>query len=166
MCCLVSSRAFRQSPICRHYSGVRNIMHIGALCSLKQKISSTTPQHNRKHNRAPCPTAPSAHASYKGYGFNNAKPPRASHRNTMMDVVVLGCGLIRTGKRAVAQFIGVHILGEIRPAEGENQPWDGTAALFVATDIKGNIQCLGGGGRHGQLVTGRSISMAPPTRTS
>jgi hypothetical protein len=118
MCCLVSSRAFRQSPICRHYSGVRNIMHIGALCSLKQKISSTTPQHNRKHNRAPCPTAPSAHASYKGYGFNNAKPPRAPHRNTMMDVVVLGCGPIRTGKGAAAPFIGVHILGEIRPAGG------------------------------------------------
>jgi hypothetical protein len=109
-----------------------------------KKISSTTPQHNRKHNRAPCLTAPSAHASYKGYGFNNAKPPRASHRNTMMDVVVLGCGPIRTGKRAVAPFIGVHILGKIRPAEGENRPWDGTAALFVATDIKGNIQCLGG----------------------
>jgi hypothetical protein len=86
----------------------------------EQKITSTTPQHqhNRKHNRAPCPTAPSAHASYKGYGFNNAKPPRVPHRNTTIDVVVLGCGPIRTGKGAAAPFIGVHILGEIRPAGG------------------------------------------------
>ena len=93
MCCLVSSRDFRRSPICRHCSGVCNIMHIGALCSHGKKITSTTPQHtaNTKHNRAPCPTAPSAHASYKGYGFNNAKPPRAPHRNTMIDLVVLGC---------------------------------------------------------------------------
>jgi len=34
----------------------------------------------------------------------------------MIDVVVLGCGLIRTGEGAAAPFIGVHILGEIRPA--------------------------------------------------
>ena len=61
----------------------------------EQKLTSTTPQHNRKHNRAPCPTAPSAHASYKGYGFDNAKPLWAPHRNTMMDVVVLGFGRAR-----------------------------------------------------------------------
>ena len=36
----------------------------------------------------------------------------------MMDVVVLGCGPIRTGKGAALPFIGVHILGEIRPAGG------------------------------------------------
>ncbi len=84
----------------------------------EQKITSTTPQHNCKHNRAPCPTAPSVNASYKGYGFNNAKPLRAPYRNTMMDVVVLGCGLIRTGKGAAAPFTGVHILGEIWPAGG------------------------------------------------
>ncbi len=36
----------------------------------------------------------------------------------MIDVVVLGCGPIRTGEGAVALFIGVHILGEIRPAGG------------------------------------------------
>jgi hypothetical protein len=59
-----------------------------------------------------------AHASYKGYGCNNAKPPWPPHRNTMIDVVVLGCGPIRTGKGAAAPFIGVHILGEIRPAGG------------------------------------------------
>jgi hypothetical protein len=88
----------------------------------EQKLTSTTPQHNRKHNRAPCPTAPSAHASYKGYGFDNAKPLRAPPRNTMMDVVVLGCGPIRTGKGAAAPFIGVHILGKIRPAGGF-EPW-------------------------------------------
>ena len=38
--------------------------------------------------------------------------------NTMIDVVVLGCGPIRTGEGAAAPLIGVHILGEIRPAGG------------------------------------------------
>jgi hypothetical protein len=85
---------------------------------MEQKLTSTTPQHNRKHNRAPCPTAPSAHASYKGYGFNNTKPTRPPHRNTMIDVVVLGFGPIRMGEGAAAPFIGVHILGEIPPAGG------------------------------------------------
>jgi hypothetical protein len=77
-----------------------------------------TPQHNCEHNRAPCPTAPSAHASYKGYGCNNQKSPRQPYQNNMIDVVVLGCGPIWTGKGAAAPFIGVHILGEIRPAGG------------------------------------------------
>jgi hypothetical protein len=36
----------------------------------------------------------------------------------MIDVVVLGCGPIWTGKGAAAPFIGVHILDEIRPAGG------------------------------------------------
>jgi hypothetical protein len=36
----------------------------------------------------------------------------------MIDVVVLGCGPIRTGEGAVAAFIGVHILVKIRPAGG------------------------------------------------
>ncbi len=36
----------------------------------------------------------------------------------MIDVVVLGCGPIRTGEGAVAPFIEVHILGEIWPAGG------------------------------------------------
>ena len=36
----------------------------------------------------------------------------------MIDVVVLGCGPIQTGKGAAAPFIGVHILGEIWPAGG------------------------------------------------
>lgn len=76
-------------------------------------------QDNREHNRTPCPTAPSAHASYKeGYGCNNAKPPRTPYRNTMINVVVLGCAPIQTGEGAAAPFIGVHILGEIRPAGG------------------------------------------------
>jgi hypothetical protein len=36
----------------------------------------------------------------------------------MIDDVVLGCGPIWTGKGAAAPFIGVHILGKIRPAGG------------------------------------------------
>ena len=36
----------------------------------------------------------------------------------MIDVVVLGCGPIWTGEGAAATFIGVHILGKIRPAGG------------------------------------------------
>ncbi len=36
----------------------------------------------------------------------------------MIDIVVLECGPIRTGEGAAAPFIGVHILGEIRPAGG------------------------------------------------
>ena len=47
-----------------------------------------------------------------------AKPPRPPHRNTMIDVVVLGCGPIRTGEGAAAPFIGVHIMGKIWPAGG------------------------------------------------
>jgi hypothetical protein len=82
---------------------------------MEQKISTTTPNTTTSK---PCPTAPSSHASYKGYGFNNTKPPRLPHRNTMIDVVVLGCGPIRTGEGAAAPFIGVHILGEIWPAGG------------------------------------------------
>ena len=36
----------------------------------------------------------------------------------MIDVVVFGCGPIRTGEGAAALFIGVHILGEIWMAGG------------------------------------------------
>jgi len=57
-------------------------------------------------------------ASYKGYGCNNAKPPRPPHCNTIIDIVVLGCGPIPTGDGATALFNGVHILGEIQPAGG------------------------------------------------
>jgi hypothetical protein len=86
----------------------------------------------------------------------------------MIDIVVLGCGSIWTGEGAAAPFIGVHILGEIRLAGGfdtlaelrwedqfgpsipvqkinhttinlANRPGDGTAALFVATEIRTNI---------------------------
>jgi len=116
--------------------------------------------------------ASSAHASNKGCGRNKTKPPRPPHRNTMIDVRVLGCGPIRTGEGAAAQFNGVHIQGGIRPAgrfdtlsesrwadligpsipakkstiqqstiEGlfmfGNWQCDGTAALFVATEIRG-----------------------------
>jgi hypothetical protein len=87
----------------------------------------TTPQHNRKHNCAPCPIA----QSDKGYKRNNAKPPRPPYRNTMIDLVVLGCGPIRTGEGAAASFIGVHILGEIWPAGGFDTlvNWDGRTEL-------------------------------------
>jgi len=57
-------------------------------------------------------------ASYKGYGCNNAKPPRPPHCNIIIDVVVLGCGPIPMGDGATALFNGVHILGEIKPAGG------------------------------------------------
>ncbi len=77
------------------------------------RIENTHNSHNEE-----CTTAPSAHASYKGYGCNTAKPLRPPHCNTMINVVVLGCGPIRTGEGAAAPFIGVHILGEIRPVGG------------------------------------------------
>jgi len=99
------------------FNTLRTLAHFDFV-HMEQKITSTTPQYNREHNRAPCPTASSAHASYKGYGCNNAKPPRPSHRNTMINVVVLGCGPIRAGEGVAAPFIRVHILGEIRPAGG------------------------------------------------
>ncbi len=114
------------APVCVTLRSSVHFVH------MEQKITSTTPQHNCEHNRASCPTAPSTHALYKGYGCNNAKPPRPPHHNTMIDVVVLGCGPIRTGKGAAAPFIGVHILGEIRLAGGGLIPWpncDGRAEL-------------------------------------
>ena len=53
----------------------------------------------------------------------------------MMDVVVLGCGPIRTGEGAAAPFIGVHILGEIRPARGfdtlAESRWEDQIGLFI-----------------------------------
>jgi len=57
-------------------------------------------------------------ASYKGYGCNNAKPPRPPHCNTIIDVLVLGCGPILTGDGATALFNGVQILGKIQPEGG------------------------------------------------
>ena len=57
-------------------------------------------------------------ASYKGYGRTNAKPPRPPHCNTIINVVVLGCGPIPMGDGATALFNGVHILGEFQPAGG------------------------------------------------
>ena len=118
----------------------------------------------------------------------------------MSDVVVLGCGPIRTGEGAAAPSIGVHILGEIWLAEGLI-PWsnrDGRTELDRLSQSKkstipqstvgglfmfgkstvgrnggpvcgdGNLKeysMLKGGGRHGQLVTGWSISMGLPART-
>jgi hypothetical protein len=105
-----------RTPVCVTFYTLRSSHRCTLFTSQGTKITSTTPQHNRKHNRAP--TAPSAHASYKGYGWNKTKPPRKPHRNTMIDVVVLGCGPIRMGEGAMAPFIGVHILGKIQPAGG------------------------------------------------
>ena len=102
------------APLNAHFC---HVLH-SVMFSTETKNYHNTPQHNCKHNRAPCPTAPSTHASYKGYGCNNAKPPWPPHRNTMISVVVLGWGPIRTGKGAAAPYIGVHFLGKIRPAGG------------------------------------------------
>ncbi len=41
-----------------------------------------------------------------------------THRNIMINVVVLGCGPIWTDEGAAAPFIGAHILGKIRPVGG------------------------------------------------
>ena len=148
-----------------------------------------------------CTTAPSAHASYKGYVCNKTKPPRPPHRNTMIDVVVLGCGPIWTGEGAAALFIGVHILGEIRLAGGfdtlAKSRWEDQIGPAIpeqkinhtTINRRGSLNVwrigrgmerrpclwrrklgvkfstLKGGGRHGQLATGRSISMAPPALT-
>ena len=60
-----------------------------------------------------CTTASFAHASYKVCGWNKTKPPWPPHRNTIIDVGVLGCGTIRRGEGAAAPFNGVHILGKI-----------------------------------------------------
>jgi hypothetical protein len=63
-------------------------------------------------------------ASYKGYGWNKTKPPRPHHRNTMIDLVVLGYGPIQMGEGAAAPFNGVHIMGEIWPTGGfDTIPW-------------------------------------------
>ena len=51
-------------------------------------------------------------------GLIKKKPPRPPHRNTIIDVGVLGCGPNWTGEGAAAPFNGVHILGKIRPAGG------------------------------------------------
>ena len=118
----------------------------------------------------------------------------------MINVVVLGCAPIQTGEGAAAPFVGVHILGEIRPEGGfdtlaESQ-WEDRIGpsipvqKFNHTTINrrgplnvwrisrgmewrpclwrrklGGIFDAWGGGRHGQLVTGRSISMDLPALT-
>ena len=45
-------------------------------------------------------------------------PTKAMGAITIIDIVVLGCGPIRTGEGAAAPFNRVHILGEIPPAGG------------------------------------------------
>jgi hypothetical protein len=110
----------------------------------------------------------------------------------MIDVVVLGCGPIRTGEGAAAPFIGVHILGKIRPAGGfvtlAESRWEDQIGPSIPVqkinpttiNRRGplNVWRIGRGmerrpclwrqklgRRHGQLVTERSISIGPPART-
>ena len=163
------------APLNAHFC---HVLH-SVMFSTETKNYHNTPQHNCKHNRAPCPTAPSTHASYKGYGCNNAKPPRPPHRNTMIDAWY--SGVVRFGR---AREWRHHLLGCIFSAKfgwrGGLLPWpnhdgrtkldrlsrsknstmpqstfggllmfgdrpgDGTAALFVGTEIRGDIQRLGG----------------------
>jgi len=102
----------------------RNILWYGSTYAKKNRHNAHPTSTGKKKENTHysltirCTPSSSAHASYKGYGCNNAKPLRPPHRNTMIDVVVLGCGPIRTGEGAAAPFIGVHILGEIRLAGG------------------------------------------------
>jgi len=50
--------------------------------------------------------------------FHSRQKPYSGHHNTIIGIVVLGCGPIWMGEGAAAPFIGVHILGEIRLAGG------------------------------------------------
>jgi hypothetical protein len=184
----------------------RNILWYGSTYAKKNRHNAHPTSTGKKRENTHysftirCTPSSSAHASYKGYGCNNAKPPRPPHRNTIINVVVLGCGPIRMGEGAAAPFIGVHILGKIRLAGGfdtqaesqwEDQigqsipvqkstiPQSTVGGLFMFSESAvgwnggpvcgdgnwGEYSTLKGGGRHGQLVTGRSISMAPPACT-
>jgi len=64
-----------------------------------------------------CTTAPSALPLTKAIGAITQRP-RPPHCNTIINVVVLGCGPIPTGDGATALFNGVHNLGEIWPTGG------------------------------------------------
>ena len=82
MCCLVSSRAFRRSPICCHCSGMRKITHIGALCSHGTK--------NNQHNSSTQPrTQPCTMSDKKSPSVTAAertgltKPPTSARRSLM-----------------------------------------------------------------------------------
>jgi len=85
----------------------------------------------------------------------------------MINAVVLGCAPIQTGEGAAAPFIGVHILGEIRPMGGLI-PWpnrDGRTELDRLSQSKNSTipqSTVGGllmfgesaGGRNGGPVCG------------
>jgi len=79
----------------------------------------------------------------------------------MIDVVVLGCGPIRTGEGAAAPFIGVHILGKILPAGGF-VPWlnrDGRTKLDPLSRSKKLTipqSTIGGLFMFGELAGGRN----------
>jgi len=122
--CVGSSRHLPDFPKCV----CRNILWYGSTYAQKNRHNahptSTCKKRENTHYSFTIRYTPSSstHASYKGYGCNNAKPPRPSHRNAMIDVVVLGCGPIWMGEGAAALFIGVHIRGEIRLMGGV-LPW-------------------------------------------
>jgi hypothetical protein len=101
---------------------------------MEQKIT-TVPQHNCEHNRAHVRQHHPHIASYKGYGWNKTKPPRPPHRNTMIDLVVLGYGPIRMGEGAAAPFNGVHIMGEIWPTGGVDTLAESRWAVRIGPSI-------------------------------
>jgi hypothetical protein len=84
MCCLVSSRAFRRSPICCHCSGVHKITHIGALCSHgktnNQHNSSTQP---RTQTRTMTKKSPSVTAAERTW---LTKPPYKRQKKSNVPV--------------------------------------------------------------------------------
>jgi len=106
--CVGLSRHLPDFPKCV----CRNILWYGSIYAKKNRHNAHPTSTGKKRENThysftiKCTPSSSAHASYKGYGCNNAKPPRPPHRNTINDVVVLGCGPIRTGEGAAAPFIG------------------------------------------------------------
>jgi len=103
-----------------------------------------------------CTPSSSAHASYKGYGCNNSKLLRPPHRNTISTLWY--SGVVRFGQARERRH---RLLGCIfsESAVGWN------SGPVCGDGNWGEYSTLKGGGRHDQLVTGRSISMAPPART-
>ncbi len=79
------------------------------------------------------------HASYKGYGRNKTKQLRLPHRNTIINVGVLGWGPIWTGEGAAAPFNGVHIMGIIQQAVW--QMWVSMTIPSLPTSLWSLITC-------------------------
>ena len=158
-------RCYVLSRLIKSFPAIPNIMlsllwYSVHFVTQEQNTTSTTPSQPRTQPR------PSARASYKGDGCNNAKPPRPPHRNTMIDIVVrrhrLGCMFwAKFGRRggfdaqAASRWedrnepsipVQKNNHTAINRRSGAslcsaNQPGDGTAASFVATEIRrGNIR--------------------------